>query len=52
MSSGRAEFIAHHGEFSQFASDLLDLDAVKAAMNGIDLVFHLAVILTFGWVHA
>ena len=43
MSSGRAEFFAHHGENIQFVEgDLLDLDAVKAAMPGTDLVFHLA----------
>ena len=43
MSSGRVEFFAHHGENVQFVEgDLLDLDAVKAAMDGIDLVFHLA----------
>ena len=43
MSSGRAEFFAHHGENVQFVEgDLLNLDAVKAAMDGIDLVFHLA----------
>ena len=43
MSSGRAEFFAHHGENVQFVEgDLLDLHAVKAAMDGIDLVFHLA----------
>ena len=38
MSSGRAEFIAHHGNSIRFIDgDLLDLDAVKAAMTGIDL---------------
>jgi len=43
MSSGRQEFVAHHGDSIRFIEeDLLDLDAVKAAMEGIDLVFHLA----------
>ena len=43
MSSGREEFIAHHGDSIRFIEgDLLDLDAVKAAMDGIELVFHLA----------
>lgn len=43
MSSGRAEFLAHHGDSVTFIQgDLLDLDAIKAAMPGIDLVFHLA----------
>ena len=52
MSSGRAEFIAHHGDSVRFfEGDLLDLDAVKTAMDGIELVFHLAANLTFDWVH-
>ena len=43
MSSGRAEFLAHHGDSVTFVQgDLLDLDAIKAAMPGIDIVFHLA----------
>jgi len=43
MSSGRHEFLSHHGDSIRFIeADLLDLDAVKAAMEGIDLVFHLA----------
>ena len=43
MSSGRAEFLAHHGDSVTFIQgDLLDLDAIKAAMPGIDFVFHLA----------
>ena len=43
MSSGRAEFLAHHGDSVTFVQgDLLDLDAIKAAMPGTDLVFHLA----------
>ena len=34
MSSGRHEFLAHHGDSIHFIEgDLLDLDAVKAAMN-------------------
>ncbi|MDE0707858.1 MAG: NAD-dependent epimerase/dehydratase family protein [Candidatus Poseidoniales archaeon] len=43
MSSGRQEFLAHHGKSIHFIEgDLLDLDAVKAAMTGIEIVFHLA----------
>ena len=43
MSSGRRDFISHHGDSIQFIDgDLLDLDAVKDAMDGIELVFHLA----------
>ena len=43
MSSGRHEFISHHGETIHFIEgDLLDLEAVKSAMDGIELVFHLA----------
>ena len=43
MSSGRDAFLAHHGEEVEFVrGDLLDLEAVKAAMADIDLVFHLA----------
>ena len=43
MSSGREEFISHHGDSIQFIEgDLLDLDAIKAAMDGIEHVFHLA----------
>jgi UDP-glucose 4-epimerase len=43
MSSGREEFIAHHGDTIQFIEgDLLDLESVKSAMDNVDLVFHLA----------
>ena len=43
MSSGREEFIAHHGDTIQFVEgDLLDLESVKSAMDNVDLVFHLA----------
>ena len=43
FSSGRKEFLSHHGEaVHTFEGDLLDLDSVKAAMKGIDMVYHLA----------
>ncbi|MCS5526430.1 MAG: NAD-dependent epimerase/dehydratase family protein, partial [Candidatus Poseidoniales archaeon] len=43
FSSGRREFLSHHGDnVSVLEGDLLDLDAVKSAMDGIDIVFHLA----------
>ena len=43
LSSGRANFLAHHGESVRLIeADLLDLDAVKEAMDGIDMVYHLA----------
>ena len=43
FSSGRREFLAHHGEaVHTVEGDLLDLDAVKSAMKGIDMVYHLA----------
>jgi len=43
FSSGRREFLSHHGDnVAVIEGDLLDLDAVKSAMDGIDMVFHLA----------
>ena len=37
------EFLSHHGEaVHTFEADLLDLDSVKSAMKGIDMVYHLA----------
>ena len=43
FSSGRKEFLSHHGDSIQiFTGDLLDLEAVKSAMKGIDMVYHLA----------
>ena len=43
MSSGRESFLSHHGDsIDMVKADLLDLDAVKNAMNNVDLVFHLA----------
>ncbi len=43
FSSGREDFISHHGDsISLIRGDLLDLNAVKSSMEGIDIVFHLA----------
>ena len=43
FSSGRRDFLSHHGDnIKIIEGDLLDLDAVKAAMDGIDIVYHLA----------
>lgn len=43
LSSGRANFLSHHGESVRLIeADLLDLNAVKEAMDGIDMVYHLA----------
>ena len=45
LSSGKREFIAHHfGEkdFEFIQADLLDFDALKRAMKGCDVVFHMA----------
>ncbi len=43
FSSGRSEFLQHHGEdVSIIEGDLLDLDAVNGAMHGIEIVYHLA----------
>jgi|TARA_B110000196_G_scaffold71604_1_gene61412 UDP-glucose 4-epimerase len=43
LSSGREEFLAHHGDSIEIIrADLLNLDEVKAAMVGIETVHHLA----------
>jgi len=45
LSSGRLEFIEHHRGNSNFRfikGDLLDLDTLKQAVGGHDVVFHLA----------
>jgi UDP-glucose 4-epimerase len=43
LSSGRANFLSHHGESVRLIeADLLDLHSVKEAMDGIDMVYHLA----------
>ena len=43
FSSGRREFLTHHGEkISIIEGDLLDINSVINAMEGIDIVFHLA----------
>ncbi|MDP6099495.1 MAG: NAD-dependent epimerase/dehydratase family protein, partial [Candidatus Thalassarchaeaceae archaeon] len=43
FSSGRREFLQHHGVgVAVIQGDLLDLDAVNGAMQGIDVVYHLA----------
>lgn len=43
FSSGREDFLEHHGDTIQtIVGDLLDLDAVKSAMKGVDMVYHLA----------
>ena len=47
LSSGRMDFLSHHShavdrEVRLIEGDLLDLDTVTAAMDGIDFVFHLA----------
>lgn len=45
LSSGRMEFIEHHegnGNFKFIEADLLNLDRVKAATIGHEVVFHLA----------
>ncbi len=43
FSSGRHDFLSHHGDGVRvIEGDLLDLDAVKDAMEGIDIVYHLA----------
>ena len=41
FSSGRKEFISHHGDSIQtFTGDLLDLEAVTSAMKGIDCLLY------------
>jgi len=45
FSSGREDFLSHHeggGMVEILRGDLLDLEAVKAAMDGIDTVHHMA----------
>ena len=45
FSSGREEFLEHHKDNEKveiFRADLLDLEAVKVAMKGIEIVHHLA----------
>ena len=45
FSSGREEFLSHHdgtGMVEVFRGDLLDLDVIKSAMSGIEMVHHLA----------
>ena len=43
FSSGRHSFLSHHGDKIEIVeADLLDLDAVKDAMEGVNMVFHLA----------
>ena len=45
FSSGREDFLSHHqdsGKVEIAKADLLDLDAVKSAMQGIETVHHLA----------
>ncbi|DAC24285.1 MAG TPA: NAD-dependent epimerase/dehydratase family protein, partial [Candidatus Thalassarchaeaceae archaeon] len=43
FSSGREDFLEHHGDTIQtIVGDLLDLDAVKSAMKGVEMVYHLA----------
>ena len=45
FTSGRRDFIRHHigkKNFSLIKADLLDLDALKDAIAGHDIVFHLA----------
>ena len=45
FSSGREEFLSHHEDSSRveiFRADLLDMDAVKKSMQGVEMVHHLA----------
>ncbi|MFA5317705.1 MAG: NAD-dependent epimerase/dehydratase family protein [Dehalococcoidales bacterium] len=45
LSSGKIEFIEHHLDnrnFSFIQADLFDIDTLRAAMEGQDIVFHLA----------
>ena len=43
LSSGRRDFLSHHGDkVSLLIGDLLDLESVKGSMEGIEIVFHLA----------
>ena len=48
FSSGRTEFLSHHGEaVHTFEADLLDLDSVKSAMKGTTWSIILQQILTY-----
>ncbi len=45
LSSGKEKFIQHHfgkDNFEFINADLLDKDAVQAAMAGVDMVYHIA----------
>ena len=45
FSSGREEFLSHHEDSDRveiFRADLLDMDAVKKSMQGVEMVHHLA----------
>ncbi len=45
FSSGREEFLSHHkdsGLVEIFRADLLDMNAVKKSMQGVEMVHHLA----------
>lgn len=45
FSSGREEFLSHHGDSGLveiFRADLLDMNAVKKSMQGVEMVHHLA----------
>jgi len=45
FSSGREEFLSHHsdsGMVEVVRADLLDLESVKSAMNGVETVHHMA----------
>lgn len=45
FSSGREEFLSHHDGTEMvevFRGDLLDLDVIRSAMSGIEMVHHLA----------
>jgi len=43
LSSGRRDFLSHHGDaVILIEGDLLDLESVTGAMEGIDIVYHLA----------
>ena len=45
LSSGRREFVEHHmdkNNFELIQGDLLDINKLKEAMHGHDIVFHLA----------
>ena len=45
FSSGKEEFLSHHEDSDRveiFRADLLDMDAVKKSMQGVEMVHHLA----------